>query len=263
MDEQTPRQDLTTDSQQPETSECEAQTKYSPPLQPNGKCVGCGSALPEDRTFQCEGCDRAADDYWCARRDRDAREATDLRLRASGVPNSYRGGARGLDIVPDRFAAVLGLTQLLGTDEVRGLFLCGPSRSFKTTIAASVLAARIRAGADGRFVDVTDLMTDIQRSYRDDDFDSRGAIVDRLAQTPCLVLDDLGQEKATHHAGEVLRQILDRRWRNWMPGRWLIVTSNFTAEQLRDRFEESQTGNAILHRIAASTVYLPTDMVAA
>jgi hypothetical protein len=123
--------------------------KFSQPLQPNGKCISCGADLPPDRTYQCEGCDRAADDFWRSRRDRDEREATDLRLRASRVPNSYRDASRGLDSVPDRLSSMLALCQLLGTEEVRGLFLAGPSRSYKTTIAAAVLATRIRAGADG------------------------------------------------------------------------------------------------------------------
>lgn len=205
----------------------------------------------------CNRCDGAADAYWHERRIREGRESVDRQLRLSCLPRDYGTGARATEDIPPSCAAALDLLPFLGTPDVPGLFLFGPSKSFKTTIAAAWLARCIRAERVGRFVDVTDLMTDVQRSYRDDDFESRAEIVDHYALAPLLVFDDLGQEKASHHAGEVLRQILDRRRRDWSSGRWLIVTSNFTPEQLRDRFEEEQTGNAILHRIAQLTVAVP------
>lgn len=175
-------------------------------------------------------------------------------MKTSGLPRDYKTGKRGLADVPDSLKHILKIQSELGTVAAPGLFLFGESKSYKTTIAAAFLAEAIRGGAQGRFVDVVDLMTDIQASYRDDDLDSRSDLVERFARAPLLVLDDLGQEKATHHAGEVLRQILDRRCREWAEGRWLIVTSNRTPEQIRDRFEESTTGDAILHRIMRLTI---------
>ena len=193
------------------------------------------------------------------RRECETNAAIDREFRRSGLPRDYVTGERNSGDTPPEFTEIGRMLREIGTREFPGVFLFGPSKSFKTTIAAAFLAAQIRAEKSGRFVDVTDLMTDIQRSYHDDDFESRGEIVDHYAMTPLLVLDDLGQEKASHHAGEVLRQILDRRRRNWSLGRWLIVTSNFTPEELRDRFEERQTGNAILHRIAQLTISVPME----
>ena len=212
-------------------------------------------------SFVCSGCNAKADAFWRERDERDAVERTERAMRDSGLPVDYRAGRRTCSDVPDSMRHLLQMQPTLGSQEAPGLFLFGESKTFKTTLAAAFLADAIRAGKKGRFVDVVDLMTDIQASYRDDDLASRSEIVERFSRAPLLVLDDLGQEKATHHAGEVLRQILDRRRREWRCGNWLIVTSNFTPEQLRDRFEESQTGNAILHRIAQLTVAVP--MVAA
>lgn len=197
-------------------------------------------------------CDAKIEAFWLDRKKRDDAERVVRRLTDSGLPRAYREGARGLGNVP---ATVAAMFAELGTSALPGLFLFGESKTYKTTVAAAFLAAAIRNGSMGRFVDVVDLMTDIQASYRDNDLASRAELVERFTRhAPCVVFDDLGQEKATHHAGEVLRQMLDRRVDEWVRGRWLIVTSNRTPEQLRDRFEEPQTGNAILHRLAQLTI---------
>lgn len=187
-------------------------------------------------------------------------------MNESCLPREYRNGGRGFRDVPFRHAALVDECRHLG-DDLPGLFLFGESQTFKTTIAAAKLAEWIREPyigdggrlfhRAGRFVDATDLMTEIQATYREDASDSREAIVERYSRTPALVVDDIGQEKASHHAGEVLRQILDRRRRDLRPGFWLIVTSNFRPEELCSRFAEPQTGNAILHRIAQLTVTIP------
>lgn len=225
-------------------------------LQADGRCKTCRAEVPEGVGI-CPECDAKAKAYWRARSDRDRQESIARQLAISGLPRAYRAGERTVLDVPSTRADVLTLCQDLGTPEVMGLFLFGDSKTFKTTIAAAWLAAVVKDGGIGRYVDTVDLMSDIQRSYRDDDYNSRAEIVDRYALTPALVLDDLGQEKASHHAGEVLRQILDRRRRDWRKGCWLIVTSNRTPEGLRDRFEERETGNAILHRLAQLTIAVP------
>lgn len=224
--------------------------------QPNGKCKTCGTKVGEGIGI-CEACDAKALAYWRDREERRRQETISRQLSISGLPRAYRNGERSVRDVPSHRADVLRLCAELGTEDVMGLFLFGDSKTYKTTIAAAWLAQEIQKEKVGRFVDVVDLMTDIQRSYRDDDYNSRSEIVHRMSVVPLLVLDDLGQEKASHHTGEVLRQILDRRRRDWQKGSWLIVTSNRTPEGLRDRFEERETGNAILHRIAQLTIAVP------
>lgn len=244
----------------PETSASEPLPTFS--IAPNGKCRRCSADVGPD-LFICGGCDRDVEDRLRARKLRDQSEAIDREMVRSGLPRDYRTGTRTMVHVPATRTDVVTLCGMLGTVEVPGLFLFGESQTHKTTIAAAWLAAEIRKGKTGRFVDVVDLMTDITATYSDTNADSRTSIVARYADTPMLVLDDLGQEKASKHAGEVLRQILDNRRREWRPGHWLIVTSNRTPEALRDRFDEPETGNAILHRIAQMTVAAPVERGAA
>jgi DNA replication protein DnaC len=240
----------------PETSGSELRPTFS--LAPNGKCRRCGVDVGPE-LFICTPCDRAVEDALQARALRDRKDAIERELVRSNLPRDYRTGARTTADLPETAADALRLAALLGSLEVPGLFLFGESQTFKTTFAAAWLAGEIRKGGSGRFADVADLMTDIMATYSDATSESRAAIVARFADTPMLVLDDLGQEKASKHAGEVLRQILDNRRREWRPGRWLIVTTNRTPEALRDRFEEIETGNAILHRIAQLTVAVPME----
>jgi DNA replication protein DnaC len=217
-------------------------------------CRSCGVVLGEGRSALCDPCDRRALEKQAEIEQREIADALAVRFRISRLPVAYVNGSRSLESIPDAYRAQVELADLLGSEECRGLFLYGPSRSYKTSLACASLAKAIRAGGWGMFVPTVDLMTDIQRGYKDQDFESRGEIVETIVSTPRLVLDDFGQEKASHHAGECIRQILDRRWQTWKPGRWTIVTTNLAPEELCNRFDESHTGTAILHRLAVLTV---------
>jgi DNA replication protein DnaC len=253
----------TSDHRQETSSACETSPISSAPefFQPNGKCRRCDRDLDGGRLYICERCEKRAEDYWAERKSRDEHDAIDRELLRSALPRDYRQFIRTIADVPARYAPILQACEQLGSHEVPGLYLYGEAQRFKTTIAAAWLAAAVRRGASGRYVDVVDLLTDIQRSYSDDMSDSRAKIVARYADVPLLVLDDVGQEKASHHAGEVLRQILDNRRRTWRPGYWMVITSNRSPENLRDRFEERETGDSILHRISQLTVTIPMEQM--
>lgn len=151
---------------------------------------------------------------------------------------------------------------MLRTGVITGLFLFGPAGTYKTSIAAAFLAEQIAGTreATGRYVSSNDLLADVQASYSREGDETRADIVSRYVRTPRLVLDDLGKEKASEHAANVIFQILDGRYRMQKPGRWTIITSNYTLQQLADRF--AAAGAAIERRIAELTAAVEMKQIA-
>ena len=170
---------------------------------------------------------------------------------------AYRDGSRLLGHLPMRVGNAVTLCQMLGSG-IRGIYFYGPAGTFKTSIAASYLASQVRGGAHGLYTFVPDLMADIHESYRNDEAESRTELVDRRIAVPCLVLDDLGKEKASEHGAGVIFEILDGRYREHRKGDWLIVTSNYPMDELCDRFPE-HLGEPIRRRLGELTVSYPMD----
>lgn len=189
---------------------------------------------------------------------RDRAEQLENRLRHSALPIDYRTGARHIGHLPEITRKVVAMCEKLD-DKSRGLFLCGPAGSFKTSVAAAFLADRIRAGKSGRYVFVPDLMSDVHASYRSNDTETRDAIVARCVGARLLVLDDLGKERASEHAAGVIFEIIDGRYRNPRPGDWTIVTSNYRLGTLCDRFPSEHFGDPIERRLSELTLDVPME----
>jgi hypothetical protein len=196
----------------------------------------------------CADCQHEVDQKRTAR-EAEAQIADEVRrMRDSGLPRAYVTGERLLGHVPPHAASsAIALQHGLS----RGLYLWGPAGAFKTSLAAAFLATEIRGGGTGRYVSATDLLADIQASYQNDG-ETRSDIVRRFIATPRLVMDDLGKEKASEHAANVIFQILDGRYRMQGPGRWTIVTSNYPLPALCARFDGA-IGDPIERRIAEMT----------
>ena len=186
---------------------------------------------------------------------RDEAEATDRRLRLSGLPTLYAQRKRTLAVLPAAANDSIVAVEALGKT-TRGVYLWGEAGSFKTSVAAAFLAREIIDGATGRYVFVPDLFTDLYAIYAAGDSRSRADIVDSLIEVPCLVLDDLGKEKASDHASSVLFEIIDGRYRHQTQGRWTIVTSNRSPELLCARFTDD-TGEPIARRLSEMCVSVP------
>jgi DNA replication protein DnaC len=62
-----------------------------------------------------------------------------------------------------------------------------------------------------------------------------------------LLLDDLGVERPTEFSLKNLAQIIDYRYRNCLP---LVVTSNFTLEELIQRSQNDLYGERIVWRLS-------------
>lgn len=79
-------------------------------------------------------------------------------------------------------------------------------------------------------------------------FDDRdhGKVLDILISCPVLVLDDLGKERLTQRLESDLFAVLDERTSNL---RTTIITTNYTGDKLVERFQNKETGVALVRRL--------------
>jgi len=79
-------------------------------------------------------------------------------------------------------------------------------------------------------------------------FDDRehGKVLDIIISSPVLVLDDLGKERLTQRLESDLFAIIDERSSN---ERTTIITTNYTGEKLIERFQNKETGVALVRRL--------------
>ena len=126
-----------------------------------------------------------------------------------------------------------------------GLMLIGPYGCGKTHLAAAILHRCAEDGTPGMFVVAPDLLAQIRSSYRTGD-GRADEIVDAAKNTPLLVLDDLGAEKASPWVQEQLYMLINHRYEHMLP---TVITTNNDGAEL-----EAELGRRTLSRLAEMTV---------
>ena len=101
-------------------------------------------------------------------------------------------------------------------DTKSGLFFYGKAGAGKTHLAASIARYIIeRKQIAVKFARMTELLLDIRQTYNTDEYfrtENELELLRKYSSTPLLILDDLGTEKATEWARQILYQIVDSRW---------------------------------------------------
>jgi len=113
-------------------------------------------------------------------------------------------------------------------DQPRGLFVTGPAGTGKTRLLAAIAAAFRERALFG-------LARAIIRATWDPETQDRE--IRRLSSVPLLMLDDLGREgRPSEAVCATIHEVLSARNGNYLP---TAVTSNFTLEQLAERYDEA------------------------
>ena len=157
-------------------------------------------------------------------------------FRTSGIPSRYVG-KKFSDYVMDAG----NRDAVYFAQNVRkfncGAYFFGECGTGKTFLASLIAQDFLSRGYSVLFVKVPGLLDDIRAT-----FDGKGNeldLLERIAETNLVVLDDFGMEKPTQWAGATLCKILDMRYDN--PGK-TVVTSNFSIEELGTRLNRATDG---------------------
>lgn len=129
------------------------------------------------------------------------------------------------------------------------LYIYGGAGTGKTFLAAVIANERAYEGKASAFVNVPDILEDLrdfnQKTSATENVITRQDKLNFLYRAECLIIDDLGAEKPSDWTCETLFKIINRRYND---GKQLIVTSNFTIEELQARMNYV-AGDRIIRRI--------------
>lgn len=145
------------------------------------------------------------------------------------------------------FAYVKEFCDTLQENSSQGLYIHGPTGSGKSYLMgciANYLSSRMSV----KYLVYADFLDSLRATYssRDSGY-SEQQLVDEVRNVGLLLLDDLGVERPTEFSLKNLAQIIDYRYRNCLP---LVVTSNFTLEELIQRSQSDLYGERIVWRLS-------------
>ncbi len=137
--------------------------------------------------------------------------------------------------------------------EGKGLIFIGPPGVGKTHLSVSILKEFfLKRGIVGLFRDTKTLLFDLKSTF--DGSASTRELLEEVLEAPILVLDDLGSERLSEWARDILHYIIIQRYNELRP---IIITTNLELQadpdfQVKDKLDnslEERMGKPILSRI--------------
>lgn len=131
--------------------------------------------------------------------------------------------------------------ELDGSPRETGLIFVGPSGGGKTHLAVAVLIELAEQyGVQGRFVDFTGLVADIQATFRSDSTRNQADLLRPLQEADIVVVDELGARRSSPFVFDTLYLLINGRY---MARRPTLFTSNYylTSEADGDPSDGAQT----------------------
>lgn len=125
----------------------------------------------------------------------------------------------------------------------RGFYIYGECGTGKTLLASIIQNERAQLLKSSMFICATDIFQELNPYNGNQEHAMNKRYL--IKNTPCLIIDDLGAEKATDWTKQTLFDILNHRYNEELQ---TIITSNFSLEELRKRLSEYE-GARIIRRI--------------
>lgn len=145
---------------------------------------------------------------------------------------------------------------IIQRNQRNGLFIVGNCGVGKSHLAYAVANALIEKNTSVICMTMIDLLLKIKSSFQSKE-QTEEQILKIYEDCSLLVIDDLGKEKPTEWALQMIYTIVDRRYNALKP---IIVTTNYGASDLIKRFtlnDDSSTGAAIVDRLFETCNYVP------
>lgn len=218
------------------------------------KCPVCGE--PTERLFRVEGvidrqvhrmcaCERKAYADEQERKKRREAELKTAKYRKMGLNDDmYLQCTFAVDDRKDPKSSDFCRKYVENWDYVRknnmGLLLWGDVGCGKTFYAACIANALIDRGIPAVMTTLPRLVASIHKNFGED----RQQVLSMVANTPLLILDDLGTERNTEYSNEQVYEIINERYKARKP---LIVTTNLSGSEFRN--PEDVTKKRIYDRV--------------
>lgn len=128
----------------------------------------------------------------------------------------------------------------------------------KTYLASAIVNAAIEKCVPAKLLRSVSIFEAMHKASKFGSDEDVPEILEELASVRVLVLDDLGRESLTKRTIPWLYELLDRRWNECKP---LIVTTNFSFEQLHDHYASACVAASLSDTMADGMVDRVRGMV--
>jgi DNA replication protein DnaC len=127
----------------------------------------------------------------------------------------------------------------------KGLMFIGPPGVGKTHLAVSILKEFfLKRGLAGLFYDTRKLLFDLKATF--DGSSSGRKLLEEVVEAPILVLDDLGNERLSDWAKDIIHYIIITRYNELRP---IIITSNIDFKSKNKNEDEDELQLSLEERL--------------